>query len=66
MSANNYIRIKKVINKGSPRFIVEDMDADTNKPHCKVGARGDLEAAVAAANEYMKENEVEYGLNIQL
>ena len=66
MSANNYLRIHRPDPLGE--FILEDVDADTHEAHWRVGEYIFLEDAIKAANEYMdnEENEVEYGLQIDI
>lgn len=62
MSADNYIRIRKTPDMG---WEVEELT--TEGVHITdIGEWADLESAVNAANAYMAENEVEYGLDIRV
>ena len=63
MSANNELLIEKYKNG----FMVSDVDVEgcggffiQDEPFAT------LEEAIEAANEYMKNNEVEYGLDIRI
>lgn len=64
MSANNQL----VVYQPEPLvWAVKEIDVDTGGKNCDVGDEyPDLENAIRAANEYMEENEVEYGLRINL
>ncbi len=63
MSANNFIGI----HKENGKYLIEEFDADTHDAYSTPFSPTDtLEDAVRAANEYMKENEVEYGLRIDV
>ncbi len=63
MSANNYL----YICRDGTKYLTEECDADTNGAYSTPFSPTDtLEDAVRAANEYMKENEVEYGLRIDI
>ena len=63
MSANNELLIEKIGDK----YSVSEVDVDAGggffitDNHFKT-----LEEAIKAANSYMEENEVEYGLNINI
>ena len=63
MSANNEIYIIKNPN-GS--YSVYDHDVDTEEDGMFIDLANDLEGAVRIAHNYMEENEVEYGLRIEL
>ena len=65
MSSNNYVRIRKIANAGKPvNYMIEDVDADTDRPHSKIGEKPTLEEAVVKANLYLATEPVEYGLKI--
>ena len=77
MSSNNFISIrkKKYENKShfiedlrSPDelFLVEELDADSGHLITALGKFAKLENAIKCANDYQAENEVEYGLDIQI
>ena len=55
MSANNFLEINK------KTFKVRHLDADTNDGS-DLGEGESLEEAIEIAEEYLKENEVEYGI----
>lgn len=55
MSANNYIQINR------ETFEVWDKDVETDNGFL-VGKANTLEKAIDVANEYMRENVVEYGI----
>lgn len=59
MSANNQILIKKV----SDKWEISDVCVETGFG-ITIDATSTLEDAIGIANEYMKEEEVEYGLRI--
>lgn len=61
MSSNNYIKIRQ--SKG--KWYIEECDADTGKAYLKIDSCNSLEDAIDIANEYEKENEIEYGLRIK-
>ena len=61
MSANNEL----LIQKNADKWEVVDIDVDTGSCFSVSDKKFDsLEEAIECANEYMKENEVEYGLNV--
>ena len=62
MSANNEIRI---IKKGK-KYVIYHWDIEGGKLSDKFTEYDNLEDAVREANNFMEENEVEYGLNIFL
>jgi predicted RNase H-like HicB family nuclease len=63
MSANNEL----MITKSYGEWVVTERDIDTGVLRMPPLGRGKtLEEAVKIANEFMEENEVEYGLNIPL
>lgn len=45
---------------------VQERDAENNIVVTDLGGWADLESAIKCANEYMKDNEVEYGIDIKL
>lgn len=59
MSANNILIIKKV----NDRFQIHDCDIETGHG-IHIDTCDNLEDAIGIANEYMKEEIVEYGLKI--
>ena len=63
MSANNFILIKK--NHKGTAYGVQHCDADTGAEIEFLGTFDRLTDAIVAANDFMKENEVEYGLSIE-
>ena len=65
MSSNNEIYIIKNIN-GSYSVYDRDVDVPDEERSYSIGLANDLETAINMANEYMIENEVEYGLHIEL
>lgn len=60
MSANNILIIRKKDNK----WEIRDTDVEAGMQGYTVDRTNTLEDAIDIANEYMKENEVEYGLRI--
>ena len=62
MSADNYIRIRKTPDMG---WEVEELTAE-GVPITDLGEWADLESAIRAANAYMEENDVEFGLDIEV
>ena len=62
MSANNYIKIFKE----DMEWCVENRDAETNGLIEDLGGWADLESAIRCANNYMENEEVEYGYKIDL
>lgn len=62
MSANNLIKIRKV----EMEWEVDEVDADTGSVITELGGWADLESAIQCANDYMRREEVEYGLDIQV
>ena len=68
MSVNNLLKIRKINHTGNPVFELDERDADTGERIGKnpIGIFNDLEEAIKAANDYMKENEVDYNLDIQV
>lgn len=62
MSANNQLVIYK---KGS-QFIVGHLDMDVGWHEKEMIVKDTLEEAIRAANEWMSENEVEYGLDVRI
>lgn len=63
MSANNFIKINKN-HKG--KWVVREYDADGGGLMRKIAFETSLVGAIRAANLYSSENEVEYGLEIDL
>lgn len=65
MSANNFILITK---QDKPTvFYVEERDADTGEINHTISKNKTLiEEAIAEANKYIEDEEVEYGLRIVL
>ena len=61
MSADNKI----VVYKKAGWWYAEEQSMEGNVMH-KLGAFSSLENAVKESNDYMEENEVEYGLDIQI
>ena len=62
MSANNQL----VIYKKDKQFIVGHLDMDAGWHEKEMIVKDTLEEAIKAANEWMKENEVEYGLDVRI
>ena len=62
MSANNQL----VIYKKGKKFVVGHLDLDCGWNEKEMIIKDTLEEAIKAANEFMEDNEVEYGLNIKL
>ena len=62
MSANNEL----VIYKKGEKFIVGHMDLDCGWNQKEMIVSDTLEEAIKKANEFMLENEVEYGLKIMI
>lgn len=62
MSANNFIKIFQE----NLEWMVEECDAESGKMIQDLGGWADLESAFRCANDYMVEEEVEYGLDIKL
>lgn len=62
MSANNKIKIYR----RELEWCVYEVDAETGGIITTLGDWDDLESAIQCANDYMEENEVEYGLQIKL
>lgn len=60
MSSNNFISINK---KQENAFEVEEKDADSGDRIYLIGTYGRAETALEAAQEYMDENDVEYGIS---
>lgn len=63
MSADNLIRINKN-HKG--KWVVRECWAENGATIRKLSFEKSLEDAIRAANAFMEENEVEYGLQIEL
>jgi hypothetical protein len=62
MSANNLL----VIGKVNEKFVLREFDVDCGPNKEAIAEFDTLEEAVRSANEYMSENEVEYGLDIRI
>ena len=62
MSANNQL----VIYKKGKKFIVGHSDLDCGWHQKEMFVEDTLEEAIKKSNEYMEENEVEYGLDIRI
>jgi len=62
MSANNQL----IIYKKKDKFVVGHLDLDCGWHQEEMIIKDTLEEAIKAANEFMVENEVEYGLNIRI
>lgn len=63
MSANNQL----VIKKRGENWTVSDIDAETRKGFLISDmVYKNLKAAIRAANKYMADNEVEYGLDVKI
>lgn len=62
MSADNYLKIYKTKDTS---WQVEERSTEGHLM-TNLGEWADLESAIKAANEYQEENEVEYGLQIQV
>lgn len=62
MSANNKI----VIYKKEEKFVVGHLDLDCGWHEKEMFMTDTLEEAIKKANKFMKENEVEYGLDIRI
>lgn len=62
MSANN---ILKIWNRGDV-YVLDECDAEEGKLIVRVGTFFFLRKAVKEAKKYMKYNEIEYGLDIQI
>ena len=60
MSANNLILIKETL-EGT--YILSQIDVDCGSPF-EIGEAKDLKEAIKKANDYMEENEVEYGYKV--
>ena len=67
MSANNFLQIEKT-EQPNAKYVLTERDADEGTEFLGFGREEyeTLEEAIKAANEYQKENEVEYGLQINL
>lgn len=63
MSANNFILIRK---KKDGNFLVQHCDADTGHEIESLGVFKNLEQASKTANNFIDENEVEYGIKINI
>lgn len=63
MSANNQIKIWK--GKNSDMWHVHCQDVDTHSGF-SIADAPTLEVAIERANNYMKDNEVEYGLDVMI
>ena len=63
MSANNVVRIRELT---SGTFLVSDDCVETNEVGYPIVTIEGLENAVHAANKYMEEEIVEYGISINL
>ena len=61
MSANNQLVINR---KQNGLYKVADVDVDTAAEFVVANDVDGLDVAIEKANDYMQENEVEYGLNI--
>lgn len=64
MSANNQIRIRR--DKKISGFRIEEVDYETGGVICEINKAETLEEAVKIANDYMLDEEVEYGLDIRV
>jgi hypothetical protein len=62
MSSNNFIKI----HRSKHGFEVTHRDADTGSKIENIGRYKELEDAVKAANKFIDENEVEYGLRVHV
>jgi hypothetical protein len=62
MSANNQI----IIYKKKDKFIVGNLDLDCGWNEKEMIVKDSLEEAIKSANEWMQENECEYGLSIKI
>ena len=62
MSANNQL----VIYKKDKKFVVGHLDLDCGWHQKEMIIENTLEKAIKKANEWMSENEVEYGLDIRI
>ena len=62
MSANNQL----VITKTKTGYILKHIDMDCGEMRDKWPTFTTLEEAVNAANDFLEENEVEYGMDIDL
>ena len=62
MSANN----KLIIYKKGEKFIVGHFDMDCGWHEKEMIIKDTLEEAIKAANRFMEETEVEYGLSIKI
>lgn len=62
MSANNFL----LITKEKDKYSLHHCDADCGPWGDKFPEFSTLEEAVKAANSFMQENEVEYGLDIRI
>ena len=62
MSANNQL----VIYKKGKQFVVGHLDLDAGWHEKEMIIKDTLEEAIRAANKYMEEEEVEYGLDVRI
>ena len=62
MSANNQL----VIYKKGDKFVVGHLDLDCGWNEKEMIVKETLEEAIKYANDFMEENEVEYGLSIKI
>lgn len=62
MSANNQL----VIYKKDDKYIVGHLDMDCGWHEMEMFVRDTLEEAIKAANGFMEEEEVEYGMRIDV
>ena len=62
MSANNQVQITELPS----RFEITDIDVDNPNQGFVIGKAQSLRRAIHLANNYIKDNECEYGLSIRL
>lgn len=62
MSANNFILIKRV----KDGFRVDECDTESRKVNVKIGKVNTLEEAIKLAQEYAKDEIIEYGINFSI
>lgn len=62
MSSNNQVQVTELPS----RFEITDIDVDNPNQGFVIGKARSLRRAIHLANEYLKNEEVEYGLKVRL